>query len=193
MNQFIIKICAFTSLVMCLACGSLYAQSDHMNLEDNIGATVEDAYPTAFRNRELQGTVRYDRTKEGENKFLLNPALELGLFRNTQFKIAVPVYAGNAMDKEGSGNIEISALYNFNQEGLFLPAFAIVGQAGFPSGKDNKGVDYTTRFILTKSISKNLDRIHFNFDYTQYKCRQRRQRHGGKQGTKQQAGGCFRV
>ena len=121
--------------------------------------------PTAYGNRELQTFVRYDRLKGAKNQFLINPAIELGLFRNTQFKIAVPVYTGNA-EREGSGNIQVSALYNFNQEGIVAPAIAISGQAEFPSGIENKGVDLTGRILLTKSISKKLDRIHLNFGYT---------------------------
>ena len=36
-------------VILIIASNPLKAQSDQMNLEDNIGATVEDAYPYSLR------------------------------------------------------------------------------------------------------------------------------------------------
>lgn len=136
--------------------------SDHLNLEENLPLQVEDAYPIPYRGREVQGVFRYDRTRSDENRLMLEPRLELGVAPNTQVTIRAPFYLGNA-DRTGSGDIAVGALYNFNTEGLVLPAFALAGEGEIPTGKDSAGFDTTLKFIMTKSVSNTgLDRIHLN-------------------------------
>jgi len=141
------------------------AQSDQLNLENNFGVQLEDAYATEFGNRELQTYARFSRDNQGRNVLTLAPALEIGPFRNTQFSIAAPFRLGNG-DRTGSGNVQVSALYNFNTEGLVLPAIALAGQVELPTGLDSKGVDYTLRFAATKTITQGIDRLHVNVRYT---------------------------
>lgn len=147
-----------------LAIGNCYAQSDQINLEDGFGTQMEDAYPTAYRNREAQLLTRYTRTGDDKNKVLLNPNIEFGPFRNTEIEVGIPVILGNA-DKSTSGNINISALYNFNTEGLVLPAFAIAGRVELPTGIESEGVDFGGKLLFTKTITHRLDRIHLNLNY----------------------------
>lgn len=155
----------FWVLALAFACGLAgwsARAADHLNLDRGLPTQVEDAYPTAFRNREVQGTFRYDRTRDDKDRFELAPRLELGIAPNTQLSIDAPFYLGNA-EKTGSGNVRAEALYNFNTEGIYLPAFAAAAEAEFPSGRDSRGVDTRAEFILTKSITRTgLDRIHFN-------------------------------
>lgn len=146
------------------AAGAAHAQTDHLNLEEGLPARVEDAYPTAFRNREFQAVPRYERTSDGSNQVLLLPTLELGLVRNAQLKLAVPVFVGGG-DKTGSGDIRLDGLYNFNVEGLTLPAVALAARADIPSGRQRRGVDTELKLLATKSISNRLDRLHFNAIY----------------------------
>ncbi len=94
----------------------------------------------------------------------LVPTLELGLFRNFELDVAVPILLGTA-DRAGSGNIEVSALYNFKNKGLLLSAFAITGRAALPTGKKATGVDTSIKGILTKTITET-HRPHANFEYT---------------------------
>lgn len=140
------------------------AQTDHFNLEEGLPASVEDAYPTAFRNREFQIGPRYERTAEGDDQILLNPRLEAGPLRNAQLGITVPVLLGSA-DQTGSGDITVDALYNFNTEGLTLPAFSLAGRAEFPTGEARAGVDAEFKLLVTRSITNRLDRIHLNLVY----------------------------
>lgn len=152
-------------LAILLVSSSAQAQSDQVNLEDDLGASVEDAYATAYKNREIQAAVRYRKTSDNKNEWYISPSLEYGIFRNTQVELSVPFYAGNA-HTSGAKDIRVSALYNFNQESVIVPAFAIVGRAVLPTGDESDGVDLTGRIILTKTITSRLDRIHLNFDYT---------------------------
>lgn len=137
--------------------------ADHSNLEEGLPTEVEDAYPIEYRGREVQGQFRYERTNDGKDRFVLDPRLEFGIARNTQVSISAPFYLGNG-DKTGSGNVRLTGLYNFNQESLSTPAFAISGRAEFPTGRDSEGVDTELKLILTKTLGKGsaLDRIHLN-------------------------------
>jgi hypothetical protein len=56
-----------TSLPFALA--PVVRAADHNNLEPNILAQVEDAYPIPYLGREVQGYTTYDRTRD--NKDLL--------------------------------------------------------------------------------------------------------------------------
>ncbi len=137
--------------------------ADHSNLEEGLPTEVEDAYPIEYRGREIQGQIRYERTDDGEDRFVLDPRLEFGIARNAQVSISAPFYLGNA-DRTGSGNIRLNGLYNFNAESLTTPAFALAATAELPTGVDSAGVDTELKFIVTKTIGKGgaLDRIHLN-------------------------------
>lgn len=138
--------------------------ADHLNLEDGLPLGIEDAYPIAFRGREIQGLVRYEHAEDGTDTMTFRPVLEVGVWRNTQVAVESDLIAGNG-DRTGSGNVAVEALYNFNTETLTWPALALKGGLEFPTGKSAEGVDTTLKFIVTKTIGRNLDsldRVHFN-------------------------------
>lgn len=139
--------------------------ADHINLEEGLPLQVEDAYPIAYRGREIQSSFRYDRTRNDENRLALVPQLELGILPNTELSIEAPFYVGNA-DRTGSGDIHLTGLYNFNTESIVLPALALEAEGVIPTGKDNHGFDTGLKFIATKSITKmGTDRIHLNVEW----------------------------
>lgn len=140
--------------------------ADHTNLEEGLPTEIEDAYPTAYGNRELQLQGRYERTEDGKNRFVLDPRLEYGFARNWQAKIAVPFRLGNA-DQTGSGDVGVELFYNFNTESLKVPAIAVSARADLPTGKDSRGVDTTYKFIATKTLGAGakLQRLHLNLIY----------------------------
>ena len=129
--------------------------ADHFNLEEGLPTAIEDAYPIAFRGREVQLGMRYDRTDGNEDRFAHQSNESRSASHQTgRPKISVPFYLGSA-DRTDSGNVGVEALYNFNTEGLVLPAFALAARADFPTGRDAAGVDTTIKGIVTKSISQN--------------------------------------
>lgn len=140
--------------------------ADHTNLEEGLPVQVEDAYPTAYLNREFQFLGRYERTAKGENQYVVEPRLEYGFARNWQARINVPFTLGQG-DKRGSGDIGLEAFYNFNTESLKLPAFALSARALLPTGRDSSGVDTEFKFIATKSLgyAEQLQRVHLNLIY----------------------------
>lgn len=134
--------------------------ADHDNLEEGLPTEIEDAYPIGFRGREFQSVLRYERTDDDKDRVVIDPRIEFGFAPNWQGKISVPFYLGSA-DKTDSGNIGLEAFYNFNTEGIVLPAFALSTRADLPTGRDSAGIDTTVKAIVTKSITKTgLDRIH---------------------------------
>jgi hypothetical protein len=139
--------------------------ADHYNLEEGLPVEVEDALPTAYRNREVQGLARWDHTKEGKERFRLEPRFEFGLWRNLEAEVSVPFNYGSAVEDKGIGDVEVSALYNFNQETLLFPALALSGTAIFPTSDEGEGVDTRAKFIATKSIGRSakFHRLHLNF------------------------------
>lgn len=148
---------------------ALRAQSDHFNLEEGLPTRLDDAYATAYRNRELQLAPRYDRQGGGTDLFYADPAVEAGLFRNSQWRLSVPVRAGSA-DRTGSGNVRLEGFYNFNTEGLVLPAVAVAARGEFPTGYypggQERSAEGTAKLIATKSVDNRMDRLHVNLEYT---------------------------
>jgi hypothetical protein len=153
-----------TLQAICLCASFSPAQAaDHQNLEENLPVKVEDAYPIAFRGRELQGYFRLEKTADGKDRFLFEPRLELGFARNWQMTLSSPLLWGNA-DHTGSRNFRLAALHNFNQESLSTPAFALAARAEFPTGVESAGVDTELKFIATKTLghSSMLHQVHLN-------------------------------
>jgi hypothetical protein len=148
---------AFTLVVVALPLSA----ADHMNLEEGLPLQMEDAYPIAYRGREVQGIFRYGRTRDDKDRFTLAPQLEFGIFPNTELRMQAPFYVGNA-DRTGSGDIHVAGLYNFNTETIYLPALAVDAEGVIPTGEHNNGFDTTLKLIATKSISSGTDRIHAN-------------------------------
>ena len=149
-----------------IALGALTAlmlpAADHLNIDEGLPAEVEDAYPIALRGREFQTALRYERTDDHEDRFVIDPRLEVGFAPNWEGKLSVPVYAGSA-DRTDSGNVGLETLYNFNTEGLVLPAFALSARADLPTGQEAAGIDTTLKFIATRTLFKSLpDRVHLN-------------------------------
>ena len=139
--------------------------ADHSNLDEGLPTQVEDAYPVAFRSREIQAVFTYESTQDSEDRVIMEPRLEFGVLPNTQLTLHVPFYSGNA-DRSGSGDVGLGVLYNFNTETLVLPALALAAEADLPSGKDSHGVDTTLKLIVTKTVSASgLDRVHFNLEW----------------------------
>jgi hypothetical protein len=149
----------FAALVA--TCSSLLA-ADHLNLEEGLPTHLEDAYPIAYRGREIQTHLSYEHLDDGKDRVTLQPQFEFGFAPNAQGKIAAPFYLGDA-DKKDSGNIGLEAFYNFNTEGIYVPAFALSARADLPTGREAAGIDTTLKAIATKSVSRTgLDRVHLN-------------------------------
>jgi hypothetical protein len=141
--------------------------ADHTNLEEGLPTELTDAMPTKYRNTEIQGLARWGRTEKGEEKFLIEPRLEYGLWLNTQLSIVAPYEFGQAVEEDEFKTIGVELFYNFNQEGFYIPAVALAGKADFPVGDEPEGIDTTAKLILSKTVGRtaNWHRVHFNVDW----------------------------
>lgn len=136
----------------------------HYNLEDGFPTELADTIPIAYRERELLANVRWEHTGEGAEKFRLIPRAEYGLWLNTQLEIDAPFEFGEAVEDDEFKTVGVGLLYNFNQEGLYLPAIALGGRADFTVGDEEDGVDTTLKLILSKTICRSTQwqRLHLN-------------------------------
>ncbi len=144
--------------------GSTCHASDHYNLEEGIPVEVEDSLPTAYLNREIQAYFRWERTDDDEDRFKAATILEYGVMRNAQVELEVPFVWGEAVEEEGIGDVQLAALYSFNQETLWIPGLALKGVLEFPTNEDSRGVDTTLKLILSKTLGRSTlwNRLHIN-------------------------------
>ena len=141
---------------------------DHLNLEHGVPLEIEDAYTTPYMNREFHSYFIYEDLSDDEDRYLLVPRLELGLFRNFQAEIASPFEFGD-IEEEVSGNIEVAGLYNFNMESLWIPGTSLGGGVTMPTGEGREGYDTFLKLNLTKTLPLPLSfhRIHANIFWNQ--------------------------
>jgi|LSQX01.2.fsa_nt_gb hypothetical protein len=166
------QTCRLTALACALLmaiCASpeAFAAGDQINLEEGLPTEMEDAYPAAYMNREFQLQAAWEHTADGDDQALFVPRFEYGFARNWQATIAVPFRVG-AGEKRNSGDIELEAFYNFNQERGSTPAFALAGHVALPTGRDSEGVDPAMKLLVTKTLGRTsvLQRLNVNAQYT---------------------------
>lgn len=143
--------------------------ADHVNLEEGLPVEIADTIPIHYRNTELQGLARWTHTREGEEKFSLEPRLEYGIWYNAQASVSFPYEFGEAVDENEFKDIDLELFYNFNQETLVLPAVALAGVVIFPVSDEGEGVDTALKLLMSKTIggSTLFHRVHLNAAWNQ--------------------------
>lgn len=141
----------------------LIAQIDYRNLDDDRPVRIEDAYPAERYAFEFLVPYSYRRDRSGAVIQASALELEYGIFRNAQVGLKVPLAAVRTGGSTTSGlsGVRAFALYNFNTEGLVLPAIALRADAVFPVG--SLGGDETQaslKGIVTRSWGPT--RLHLN-------------------------------
>ena len=148
---------AWVALAVLLPVGAEAA--DHTNLDENLPVRLTDAYPIAYNSFEAQSYLSYDRNRfgsggrvnRGSDAFALSPQFEVGPFRNTQVSVSAPYRLGNASETK-QGDFVAQALYNFNSEGLVVPALALQVGVDQPYGYQRGGTETSVQAVATKSI-----------------------------------------
>ncbi len=149
---------------LCLAFLSVHA-GDHANLDPRRPLRIEDAYAIAHKEWSIEGGAGFRIERKGTDQGILDAEVLYGLFPNTQVGLGTSIltHASAVHDSERSGDIHFSALYNFNQETVSLPAFALRATVDFPTGVDSEGVDAEIKIIATKSVEGIP--LHLNVSY----------------------------
>lgn len=128
--------------------------ADHSNLEEGLPITIEDAYPIKENGLEAQGYFQFDRTRrdpKGATALMAVPRLEWGAFKNFQLSVEAPYTVGTASTAD-QGAFRAQGLYNFNTEGLVLPAMAVQVGVDTPYGFRAGGTETRLEFLATKSL-----------------------------------------
>ena len=141
----------------------LYAL-DHRNLDEQVPLQVEDAYPLKYRELAVQilGFFGDQQTDSEEGGAYLE--LEYGFARNFQLSVNTELFSRSPGESEGSGNLNIDLLYNFNTETMRFPAFAASVGTELPTGEGVQGTDIFFQGIITRSF--RFHRFHLNAGYT---------------------------
>ena len=161
---------ALVTAALVFSASTAHAGGGQANIEQGLPLQFEDTVPQEFLGREFQFVSRYERTHDGEDRWLFEPRLELGVWHNTQLTIGTPFLFGDADEGDGLGPVEVDVLYNFNQETLELPAFALKVGADFTSAAEaggGDGVDPFVGVLLDRTIGNTslYQKVHLNAQY----------------------------
>ncbi len=151
-------------LLMGLPVNAAYA-IDHDNLDEGRPLRLEDAYPIAQGEWALEtgaGLLAH-RNSQARGQFVAE--ILYGLAPNLQVSLGTTFLTDPKRIEEQtkSGDLQLSGLYNFNQETLNLPAFGVRMTVNVPSGTASSGVDFRIKGLVTKSMGRLS--VHFNPAY----------------------------
>jgi outer membrane putative beta-barrel porin/alpha-amylase len=138
---------------------------DHKNLDEGRPVRLEDAYPIAHREISIETGAGFALLKHGPNRGLFPIEILYGAVPNLQVGLGSTLFTDphDTDDRPKSGDLRASALYNFNQETLTLPALAAKLSVTAPTGVDAHGWGVELKGIVTKSIDRLS--LHFNGGY----------------------------
>lgn len=138
---------------------------DHKNLDEGRPLRVEDAYPIAHDELAIEAGAGLTLQRRGADRGLFPVELLYGPLPNLQVGIgtALSTDPHDIEDRPRSGDLRLSALYNFNQETLTLPAFALKVGVDEPTGVDAHGFGVEAKGIVTKSVERLS--LHLNAGY----------------------------
>ncbi|PSF39567.1 hypothetical protein C7H19_01900 [Aphanothece hegewaldii CCALA 016] len=140
---------------------------DHNNLDAGRPLSFDDAESIAYREQSIEFgaglNLPSNRSVGGsfEIEYLYGFAL------NSHLVIGLDPSVGGKADTDDTrldvGNLSVGVFHNFNREYNNVPAFAIRGDVGLPTGRDARGVDIRLRGIASKTVGQ-YDRLHLNLD-----------------------------
>jgi len=156
---------ATIALLIVLATAASADAIDHKNLDEGRPLRLEDAYPIAHGEFAIEAGAGFTLQRRGADRGLFPVELLYGPLPNLQVGIgtAFSTDPREIDDRPKSGDLRLSALYNFNQETLKLPAFAAKLALDAPTGVNAHGFGVEAKGIVTKSIERLS--LHLNAGY----------------------------
>lgn len=158
-----------TSLFIALAAAAITPSAalavDHNNLDLGRPIRLEDAYPVSHGEFVLELGAGFAAERNSPDRFFGTGDLLWGALPNFQLGLSGfgSTHPRDIDEDTKSGDLQLSGLYNFNQETLTLPAMAAKLTLNFPTGVDSSGVDAEIKAIFTKSI--DTVSFHLNVAY----------------------------
>jgi hypothetical protein len=145
------------------------ANADPQGLSRFVPITVEDAYPTATGELELQATAVWEHdthNRRGDDLVTAQPTIKFGPFPGAEVYAGTPYRFGDASRRHGGDEV-FGGFYNFNEQRDVLPAFAVNASYANPFGADARSGESTVRLIATKSLGDPYaaPRLHLNLSW----------------------------
>jgi hypothetical protein len=164
MNRVYIR--ALSSLVLLgISTPTAYA-IDHSNLDKGRPLQLDDPYPIASGEIAVETGLGFTIERRDEDRGFFPIQVLYGAYPNWQLGIGTMLSTDpRAIDEqEKSGDLNLEALYNFNQETLNLPALGMKLELNLPTGVDSSGTDVSLTGFVTKSFGYLS--LHANAGYT---------------------------
>lgn len=160
------------AVLIAAAHGAARAGEVH-DLQRGLPLEVEDTSTARHRQMQLQASTRYELEHDGGDLLFIEPQLQYGFADNFHVEVTYPIVAGSG-DRTGAGDVIVSGLYRFYDErspGFGddpLPSMAVQGEFELPTGINSDGLDFTLRYIATKTLTHDdaQDRLHLNVAWT---------------------------
>jgi Putative MetA-pathway of phenol degradation len=151
-------------LMLLLGAGSA-AAIDHKNLDEGRPLRLDDAYSISAGEIAVEAGAGFRLMRRSADQGVFPVELLYGALPNLQVGIATTLFTDphEVDDRQKSGDVHVSGLYNFNQETLSLPAFGIKLSLDLPTGVDAHGYDIEVKGIVTKSFGRLS--LHLNAGY----------------------------
>jgi len=128
----------------------------HKILDEGRPLRLEDAYTIAYEEIAIEAGAGFSLLNRGPNRGFFPLEILYGALPNLQLGLGSTLFTDphDIDDRPKSGDLRASALYNFNQETLTLPAFAAKLGLMAPTGVDAQGYGIELKGIITKSFER---------------------------------------
>lgn len=160
----IFLLSAFASSV--LAVNSAIAV-DHNNLDAGRPLSFDDAESIAYREHSIEIGAGLNLPSDHNVGGSFDIEYLYGFALNSHLVIGLDPSVGGKADTDDTrfdaGNLSVGVFHNFNREYDSIPAFAVRGDVGLPTGRDARGVDVRLRGIASKTVGQ-YNRLHLNLD-----------------------------
>ena len=164
-------------LVVAMTTVDVYA-IDHTNLDEGRPLRLEDAYAIADGEIALEAGGGFTLQRRRSTRGVFPAEVLYGAYPNLQVALGTTLSTDprDIDDRPKAGDLQMSALYNFNQETISLPALALKVGVDTPTGIGARGYGIELKGIITKSIERLS--LHLNAGYEFLTSTSRDQRDG---------------
>ena len=130
---------------------------EHGNLDEGRPTRFEDPYAIPLGEWSVEMGGGFRDARHGDDRAALPVDILYGAALNMQIGVGTVLFThprGLGGESAQSGDVSVSALFNFSQESLSLPALGLKWEMVFPTGVDSRGLDVRLKTLVTKSISR---------------------------------------
>ncbi|MBX6369276.1 MAG: hypothetical protein IRZ04_14915 [Rhodospirillales bacterium] len=149
------------------------APAEHLQADDGLPVTIEDAFVPRRGEAEATLSFAYDRVRRGEAEddeddgdegggrsgrhlFEGEAELEIGLGAGFAVTIGASYVLGDAEDTK-SGELELGGKWNFLPQHEFLPALTVAASVALPYGFENDTTETSLGLLASKALWRGPD------------------------------------